>query len=65
MGIGNFLFFGFIYNKNGQIIFISNCVLVYYIGFCGFLCQLLSYCMLFFYFCYWGIYDNFLNEIKK
>ncbi len=36
MGIGNPLLPGPIYNKNGQITFISNRVLAHHIGFCGF-----------------------------
>ncbi len=35
MGIGNPLLPGPIYNKNGQITFISNRVLAHHIGFCG------------------------------
>ena len=56
---------GPIYNKNGQITFISNRVLAHHIGFCGSPCQSLSYRMLLSYSRHWGTYDNPLNEIKK
>ena len=65
MGIGNPLLPGPIYNKNGQITFISNRVLAHHIGFCGSPCQSLSYRMLLSYSRHWGTYDNPLNEIKK
>ena len=65
MGIGNPLLPGPIYNKNGQITFISNRVLAHHIGFCGSPYQSLSYRMLLSYSRHWGTYDNPLNEIKK
>ena len=65
MGLGNPLLPGPIYNKNGQITFISNRVLAHHIGFCGSPCQSLSYRMLLSYSRHWGTYDNPLNEIKK
>lgn len=65
MGIGNPLLPGPIYNKNGQITFVSNRVLAHHIGFSGSPDASLNYRILLSYARHWGTYDNPFNEIKK
>lgn len=65
MGIGNPLLPGPVYNKNGQITFVSNRVLAHHIGFSGSPMPELNYRILLSYSRHWGTYDNPLNEIKK
>lgn len=65
MGIGNPLLPGPLYNKNGQITFVSNRVLAHHIAFSGSPSQALNYRVLLTYSRHWGTYDNPFNEIKK
>ena len=65
MGIGNPLLPGPLYNRNGQITFVSNRVLAHHIGFSGSPVPALNYRVLLTYSRHWGTYDNPLNEIKK
>lgn len=65
MGIGNPLLPGPLYNKNGQITFVSNRVLAHHIAFSGSPSPVVNYRVLLTYSRHWGTYDNPFNEIKK
>lgn len=65
MGIGNPLLPGPVYNKNGQITFVSNRVLAHHIGLSGSPSEALNYRILLSYSRHWGTYDTPFNEIKK
>lgn len=65
MGIGNPLLPAPVYNKNGQITFVSNRVLAHHIGLSGSPTAALNYRILLSYARHWGTYDVPFNEIKK